>query len=218
VNCDKNQSPLKSPPTRWNFVWSGAFSSLALLILLFGVTPPVAAQVEEPSREAAAEEEPMTGFRAEYLGDMAVLRRKVVGLAEALPAEVYAWAPAEGIRTTSAVFMHLAQTNVNILRGLGREIPAELSGDLEKTTDKEQVIALLKASFRQVRRTVLETSDDELENQVEFFGRTWSERALLYLAATHMHEHLGQAIAYARSNGVAPPWSASAQAAPADGG
>ena len=27
------------------------------------------------------------------------------------------------------------------------------------------------------------------------------------LATTHLHEHLGQAIAYARSNGVVPPWS-----------
>jgi uncharacterized damage-inducible protein DinB len=26
--------------------------------------------------------------------------------------------------------------------------------------------------------------------------------------ANHMHEHLGQAIAYARVNGVVPPWSA----------
>jgi uncharacterized damage-inducible protein DinB len=30
---------------------------------------------------------------------------------------------------------------------------------------------------------------------------------VLFLIANHMHEHLGQSIAYARTNGVVPPWS-----------
>jgi hypothetical protein len=30
---------------------------------------------------------------------------------------------------------------------------------------------------------------------------------VLTLLVSHLHEHLGQAIAYARMNGVAPPWS-----------
>jgi uncharacterized damage-inducible protein DinB len=33
-------------------------------------------------------------------------------------------------------------------------------------------------------------------------------RGALLLATTHMHEHLGQSIAYARTIGVVPPWSA----------
>jgi uncharacterized damage-inducible protein DinB len=32
---------------------------------------------------------------------------------------------------------------------------------------------------------------------------------VLELLATHNHEHLGQMIAYARMNGIAPPWSRS---------
>jgi len=34
-----------------------------------------------------------------------------------------------------------------------------------------------------------------------------TRRAMWIGATTHLHEHLGQLIAYARSNGVVPPWS-----------
>ena len=32
-------------------------------------------------------------------------------------------------------------------------------------------------------------------------------RGVWIVTATHLHEHLGQLIAYARSNNVTPPWS-----------
>jgi uncharacterized damage-inducible protein DinB len=34
-----------------------------------------------------------------------------------------------------------------------------------------------------------------------------SKLGALMLILTDQHEHLGQSIAYARSNGVVPPWS-----------
>jgi uncharacterized damage-inducible protein DinB len=43
---------------------------------------------------------------------------------------------------------------------------------------------------------------------VELFGMKMSKRATLILLASHSHEHLGQSIAYARSNGIVPPWTA----------
>jgi len=39
------------------------------------------------------------------------------------------------------------------------------------------------------------------------FGNDITERAAFLNALTHLHEHLGQSIAYARMNGVVPPWS-----------
>ena len=35
---------------------------------------------------------------------------------------------------------------------------------------------------------------------------------VVYILVTHAHEHLGQSIAYARVNGIVPPWTAEAEA------
>ena len=34
---------------------------------------------------------------------------------------------------------------------------------------------------------------------------------VVYILVTHNHEHLGQSIAYARVNGITPPWTEEAQ-------
>ena len=39
------------------------------------------------------------------------------------------------------------------------------------------------------------------------FGNDNTERAAFMMALNHLHEHLGQSVAYARMNGVVPPWS-----------
>ena len=58
-------------------------------------------------------------------------------------------------------------------------------------------------------------SDADLDKKVKIFGgREMTQRALLILILNHMHEHLDQSIAYARMNGVAPPWSEGGEPAP----
>jgi hypothetical protein len=43
--------------------------------------------------------------------------------------------------------------------------------------------------------------------ELSVFGSSMTGLDLWVLTTTHLHEHLGQLIAYARSNGVVPPWS-----------
>ena len=47
---------------------------------------------------------------------------------------------------------------------------------------------------------------------MKFFGRESTVRGLYLTVALHEHEHLGQSIAYARMNGIVPPWTAERQA------
>jgi len=56
-------------------------------------------------------------------------------------------------------------------------------------------------------------SDASLEKPVDFFGNKMSTRSILMVLLSHMHEHLGQSIAYARTVGVVPPWTAARMAA-----
>lgn len=169
------------------------------------------------AQETAEGEAPTSGFRAELLMDLARLERQVLSLAEAVPAEGYGWRPAAGVRSVSEAYMHLAAANHQILQALGVEAPEGLD-EMEKITDKERVIEALRRSFESVRQAVMETPDDDLEAKVDFFGQQWSKRAVFYLSSTHMHEHLGQSIAYARSIGVVPPWTQEQQGTSGEGG
>ena len=58
------------------------------------------------------------------------------------------------------------------------------------------------------REAIAAVSDASLDDPTKLFGRDTTKRAAMLMYVTHMHEHLGQSVAYARSNGVVPPWSA----------
>ena len=150
---------------------------------------------------------PTAGFRADLLKDMGDVEKKVIDLANAVPADKYSWAPTPEVRNTAASYVHMAQSNHQVLRALGIE-PPEGAGEMEETiTEKDEVIAALEASFAALSKAIKSVSDDDLDTMVPFFGREWSKRHVLMLLAGHFHEHLGQAIVYARSVGVVPPWS-----------
>ena len=132
---------------------------------------------------------------------------KVVSLAEAVPAEKYSWSPSSEVRNVAAAYVHVAQSNHQILQALGVEPPAGV-GEMEANlTDKDEVVEALEESFAAVKEAVMGLSAADLDEQVSFFGREWSKRQVVMLISGHCHEHLGQSIAYARSVGVVPPWS-----------
>src|SRR5262249_40427448 len=131
------------------------------------------------------------------------------------PADKFTWRPAAGVRSVAEVYGHVAGANAFIPSFLGVKPPANIGQDIEKETDKGKVVAALKASMDHVRQVVLATSDADREKKVKMFGHDPSEREVLSLVMNHMHEHLGQAIAYARMNGITPPWTAREQAAEA---
>jgi uncharacterized damage-inducible protein DinB len=56
----------------------------------------------------------------------------------------------------------------------------------------------------------MKETDADLDRKVEMFGKETTVRGVLMVLANHIHEHLGQSIAYARANKVVPPWSAKA--------
>ena len=77
----------------------------------------------------------------------------------------------------------------------------------KRKLSKVQIISELEASFKHLHEGMGLTTDANLGETIEFFGQDWSRQRVMLAAVTHMHEHLGQLIAYARSNNVAPPWS-----------
>lgn len=155
---------------------------------------------------------PATGFRADFLQLLDEVQEKLVSLAEAVPAEKYGWRPGEGVRSISEVYMHIAGGNYLLPSFIGIPAPDGISRDMEKTvTEKPKVIEALKQSFDHLRQATLKTSDADLDKKANLFGREASYREVFMIISNHCHEHLGQSIAYARMNGVVPPWSAATQ-------
>lgn len=132
----------------------------------------------------------------------------LVQLAETIPAEKYSWRPAAGVRSVSEVFMHVTMANYFLLSHIGVSRPADLPRDAEKSiTEKEQVVAWLKKSVEAVLAAVRNTSEADLTKPVHLFNTDNNVQGVLLQLVSHIHEHLGQSIAYARSIGVRPPWS-----------
>ncbi len=175
-----------------------------LLVLLIGAGPVVSAQAQ------GAE-----GFQAEVNALADVAAQKFIGLAEALNAEQYAWRPAEGVRSTAEVLLHIAGNNYWIPIQMGCMPPegvpitaAYASVDaFEKQTDRVQILAVVRDAFAHVRKCIEGVPGEMLAREMDIFGTPGNGRSYLLVLTTHMHEHLGQLIAYARMNGVVPPWN-----------
>jgi len=119
------------------------------------------------------------------------------------------WAPAEGVRNWGQIYLHVAEAN-HMLAGFmsGTEIEGE-RGEMEKsTTDKDEIAKMLKNSFTAVNEAAGKLTEEDLNKMVQTpFGMEMSMRNFMISLLAHSHEHLGQGIAYARMNGVTPPWS-----------
>ncbi|MBI4417989.1 MAG: hypothetical protein HY563_04375 [Ignavibacteriales bacterium] len=76
------------------------------------------------------------------------------------------------------------------------------------TTDKKAIVNALKSSFKVINDYIAAVPDADLENPVKFFGMDMTVGDMIMLSANHQHEVLGQAVAYARVNGIVPPWTA----------
>ena len=112
------------------------------------------------------------------------------------------------------IFMHVAAANYGIPTFLGVKAPAGFDfGTYEHTlTKKSDIAKALKDSFAHMEGAFEAMSDADLDKPAEFFGMKTTARGAYLLLLSHAHEHLGQAIAYARSINVTPPWTAKQQA------
>jgi uncharacterized damage-inducible protein DinB len=50
-------------------------------------------------------------------------------------------------------------------------------------------------------------SEADLTRMTTLYGRDVPGWAVLFQLLSHMNEHVGQSVAYARMNDVVPPWS-----------
>ena len=144
------------------------------------------------------------GIQAAFAKDAGTLSDKFTGLARVMTGK-YDWKPGQGGRSVADVF--------NLIVGENRMLAAVLSGTPNTgakpapITDPEKMQEALKASYIDLQKAITGPSDNDLQAPVKLFGRDMTKLGALMLILEDQHEHLGQSIAYARTNGVVPPWS-----------
>lgn len=153
---------------------------------------------------------------ADLLTDIAQVQEKLVSLGRAIPTDRWGWRPGAGARTVGEVYLHVAADNYLLPTGLGTPAPAAtgiVGSDYatvqafeRKQLTKDAALAELEQSFAHLK-AALQGLTGQMGDSVSMFGQTFTRRSFLILTVTHLHEHLGQLIAYARSVGVVPPWS-----------
>jgi len=151
------------------------------------------------------------------LRDLGMVEQKLTGLVEAMPDAAYAWRPGEGVRSTGEVVMHIAADNFFLPTPAGVAAPeatgikpgdyATVQAYETRSATKAEALAAMRQSFAHLRAAMEQTDDALLARELSVFGSRMSGLDLWVLTTTHLHEHLGQLIAYARANGVVPPWS-----------
>jgi uncharacterized damage-inducible protein DinB len=186
----------------------------AMVVLLLPLSVPTLAQgtirAQGSSSLPATGSAISPGFRAEILKNLAVLEDHYIRLAEAVPAAKYSWRPGDGVRSISEVYLHASFANYNLPRYIGTEPPAGLDlGRLEKsTTDKAKIVERLKHSFAHLRGAIERAGDGELDKEVKWVDNTdITHRGVMIVILEHLGEHFGQSVAYARMNGIVPPWT-----------
>jgi uncharacterized damage-inducible protein DinB len=138
------------------------------------------------------------------------VEKEVVSLAEAMPANKYDFAPKqgsfEGVRTFGQQMSHIATAldmfSAMILGekrpdgGPNENGPASLHG-------KDDIVKYLKTSFTNMHTALQSLTPANYTNAV---GKT-TRGALAIESVSHTFDHYGQAVVYARMNGIVPPAS-----------
>ena len=135
-------------------------------------------------------------------------QQQITSLGETFSEEQYGWRPAEGVRSVGEVLLHVASTNYYITSKLGFAPPEDVNiMTIETITGKAQILATLKNSFDFVQAHLGELSSENFAKEVDLGFMKMDELSCMLLILDHSGEHKGQLIAYARSNGITPPWS-----------
>jgi uncharacterized damage-inducible protein DinB len=168
------------------------------------------AQATDSSKDTTA---PSYDMKAQALLDLEGVNKKCVDLVEALPADKLTWRPSADTRSFAEVFLHVAGERYGILKMMGANPPDGFKGrEFEKsTTDREKIVADLNQSWDFASKAMNGMTNADFAKPLPKLGPQANEGDVIYILVADAHEHLGQLIAYARQNGITPPWTVEAQ-------
>lgn len=180
-----------------------------ILMGLIGV-PGAWAQTTDASGDHTA---PSYDMKAQSLVDLERVQKKFVDLANALPADKMTWRPSADSRAFAELFLHVAGERYAILKLMGAAAPEGFDARAfeKSTTDKTKIVDELNRSWDFSKKTINGMTNADFAKLIPKLGPRANAGDVVYILVADAHEHLGQSIAYARVNGIVPPWTAEAQ-------
>jgi uncharacterized damage-inducible protein DinB len=143
-------------------------------------------------------------FQAAFGEDAGTLSKKITGLAQVMAGK-YEWKPGQGVRSVGDVFNLIVEENGLLADALTGK--TNTGAEPAPITDPGKMQDALKASYANLQKAITGLSHNDLQTHVKLFGEDMTKEDAVMLILEDQHEHLGQSIAYARTNGVVPPWS-----------
>jgi len=145
--------------------------------------------------------------------------KRLVDVAEAMPAQNYAFAPSvgefKGVRSFAEQLKHIAADNYLLGAGiLGEKPPRDVGVDergASSVQTKAEIIAYVKDSFAYMHRATAAIDDAKRPIPTPPIS-PWPEGTATRLgvaieACAHSWDHYGQLVEYLRMNGIVPPAS-----------
>jgi uncharacterized damage-inducible protein DinB len=196
-----------------------ALPILALTLLAVSGMTQAASQPEQSAQAVQSTDKttPSYDMKAQAALDLDGVNKKFLSLAEALPQDKYNWRPSSDSRSFAEVFLHVAGERYFILGLMGAAPPPGFDGKTfeKSTTDKAKIVEELNKSWDYTQKTIQGMANADYAKLLPKLGPEANEGDVIYILVADAHEHLGQLIAYARVNGIVPPWTAAAAAAAA---
>jgi uncharacterized damage-inducible protein DinB len=156
---------------------------------------------------------PSYDMKGQSLADLQVVQKKFVDLANSLPADKLTWRPSADSRSFAEVFLHVAGERYQILALMGTEPPAGFDGKTyeKSTTDKARIVEELNKSWDFAQKAINGMTNADFAKLLPKLGPQANAGDVIYILVADAHEHLGQVVAYARVNGIVPPWTVEQQ-------
>ncbi len=156
---------------------------------------------------------PSYDMKPQSLLDLEGMQQKFVALANAVPADKMTWRPSPDSRSFAEVFLHVAGERYSILALGGAVPPAGFDAKTyeKSTTDRARIVEELNKSWEFTKATINAMTNADFAKPIPKLGPQANAGDVIYILVSDAHEHLGQSIAYARANGIVPPWTLAAQ-------
>ena len=145
-----------------------------------------------------------------------MFEQQVMGVAKAMPAEKYGFAPTsgamagakfDGVRTFAGQVTHLASANyyfASTISGVKPDVDMKAIG---KMTSKDDCVKALADSFAFAHRAVATITPANAFRSISGADGLHTRVEVAALIAAHGFDHYGQMVEYLRMNGVLPPGS-----------
>lgn len=156
---------------------------------------------------------PSYDMKAQAMLDLETVQKKFVDLANAVPADKFKWRPTSDTRSFAEVLLHVAGERYQILGLMGANPPEHFNEKVfeKSTTDKAQIVSQLNQTWEFTKQILGTMSNADFAKALPKLGPQANAGDVIYILVADAHEHLGQAIVYARVNGVVPPWTVAAR-------